>query len=73
MRRHFEDDYDDEDEGPYVVIEKRSGGLGSFFIVLAVCAGIALLFAPRSGEQTRAWNDLVQDSRRIGLLCGIAG
>lgn len=52
MRRHY-DDYDDEDEGPYVVIEKRSGGLGTFFVGLAIGAGIALLFAPRSGVETR--------------------
>ena len=52
MRRHY-DDYDDEDEGPYVVIEKRSGGLGTFFVGLAIGAGLALLFAPRSGVETR--------------------
>ena len=52
MRRDY-DDYDDEDEGPYVVIEKRSGGLGTFFVGLAIGAGLALLFAPRSGVETR--------------------
>ena len=52
MRRHY-DDYDDEDEGPYVVIEKRSGGLGTLFVGLAIGAGLALLFAPRSGVETR--------------------
>jgi gas vesicle protein len=52
MRRHY-DDYDDEDEGPYVVIEKRSGGLGTLFVGLAIGAGLALLFAPRSGAETR--------------------
>src|SRR5438093_7944673 len=45
-------DYDYEDE-PYVVIEKSSGGLSSFLIGLAVGAGLALLFAPQSGEETR--------------------
>jgi gas vesicle protein len=53
MRRHYEDDFDDEDDGPYVVIEKRSGGIGSFVLGLAVGAGIALLLAPQSGEATR--------------------
>jgi len=53
MRRHFEDEHDDEDDGPYVVIEKHSGGMGSFFLGLAVGAGLALLFAPRSGMETR--------------------
>jgi gas vesicle protein len=52
MRRDYEDeDYDDE--GPYVVIEKNSGGLGTFFVGLAVGAGLALLFAPRTGVETR--------------------
>ena len=45
--------HDDEDE-PYVVIEKRESSLGSFFIGAAVGAAVALLFAPRSGEETRA-------------------
>jgi gas vesicle protein len=48
------DDYDDE---PTVVIEKHSGSVGSFLIGLAVGAGVALLLAPQSGEETR---------RRIG-------
>lgn len=47
-------DYEfDEDEGPYVVIEKHSGGLSNFFVGLAIGAGLALLFAPQSGEETR--------------------
>mgnify|MGYP003580575361 CR=1 FL=1 len=53
MRRHYEDDFEDEDDSPYVVIEKRSGGIGSFMLGLAVGAGIALLLAPQSGEATR--------------------
>lgn len=55
MRRPYDDEFDDdEDDVPYVVIEKRSGGgLGSFFLGLAVGAGIALLLAPQSGEATR--------------------
>ncbi len=61
MRPHYEDDFDDEDS-PYVVIEKRSGGLGSFFLGLAVGAGIALLFAPQSGEETR--QGLARGARR---------
>jgi gas vesicle protein len=54
MRRPYDDDDDfDDEDGPYVVIEKRSGGIGSFFIGLAVGAGLALLFAPQSGAATR--------------------
>src|SRR5688500_19711840 len=42
----------DEDE-PYVVIEKSEGSTGSFLLGLALGAGMALLFAPRSGQKTR--------------------
>ena len=48
MRQH---DYDDDE--PYVVIEKRSGGVGSFLLGIALGAGIALLMAPQSGADTR--------------------
>ena len=50
MRRQIEVNDDDE---PYVVIEKHEGSVGSFLMGLAVGAGIALLFAPRSGADTR--------------------
>jgi len=50
MRRQIEVNDDDE---PYVVIEKHEGSVGSFLMGLAVGAGIALLFAPRSGAETR--------------------
>ena len=50
MRRQIEVSDDDE---PYVVIEKHEGSVGSFLMGLAVGAGIALLFAPRSGAETR--------------------
>src|SRR5690242_8819304 len=46
-------DYEFDDDEPYVVIEKQSGTLNSFFVGLAIGAGLALLFAPQSGEQTR--------------------
>ena len=44
---------DDEPDEPYMVVEKRSGGLSSFLIGLAIGAGLALLFAPQSGAETR--------------------
>lgn len=50
MRRQIEVD----DDEPYVIIEKHEGSVGSFLVGLAVGAGIALLFAPRSGAETRA-------------------
>lgn len=48
--------YDDEPygvEAPYVVVERRSAGIGPLFIGLALGAGVALLLAPQSGEETR--------------------
>ena len=43
-----------DDDEPYVVIEKHEGSVGSFLMGLAAGAAIALLFAPRSGAETRA-------------------
>jgi len=43
-----------QDEGPYIVIERDSGGqLGSFVLGALVGAGLALLFAPQSGAETQ--------------------
>jgi len=47
MRHH------DHDE-PYIVIEKNGGGVGDFLLGALIGAGVALLFAPRSGRETRA-------------------
>lgn len=44
-------DYDFDE--PYVVIEQHEGSMGSFLFGLAVGAGVALLFAPRTGEEMR--------------------
>jgi gas vesicle protein len=46
-------DFDFDDEDPYVVIEKSSPGIGTFVLGVAIGAGLALLFAPQSGEETR--------------------
>lgn len=46
--------YDLGDEEPYVIIEKKEGSVGSLLLGIALGAGVALLFAPRSGEDTRA-------------------
>jgi gas vesicle protein len=49
-------------EEPAVLIERRTGGgTGLFLLGLAVGAGLALLFAPQSGEETR---DAVRRSAR---------
>jgi gas vesicle protein len=42
----------DRDEYATIVIE-REGGVGTFFIGALIGAAAALLFAPRSGEETR--------------------
>ena len=47
MRHH------DHDE-PYIVIEKHSSGdVGNLLLGVLIGAGVALLFAPRSGQETR--------------------
>jgi gas vesicle protein len=46
-------DYEFDDDEPYVVIEKQSGTLSSFFVGIAIGAGLALLFAPQTGVQAR--------------------
>ncbi len=49
------DEYDlDDDEAPYLIVENREGGgVMPFILGLALGAGIALLLAPKSGEETR--------------------
>jgi gas vesicle protein len=44
----------DRDDGPYYVIERESGGgVGPFLLGAILGAGVALLLAPRSGEETQ--------------------
>ncbi len=44
----------DHDDVPYLVVEREGGGgLGSFILGALVGAGLALLFAPQSGEETQ--------------------
>jgi gas vesicle protein len=57
------DDWDD-DETPYVVIERSEPGVGAFVAGIAIGAGLALLFAPKTGEETR--RDLQRRARRVG-------
>jgi gas vesicle protein len=62
------DDHDlyDDDEPyygePYVIVERREAGIGPFLIGLALGAGVALLLAPQSGEETR--RGIAQRARR---------
>ena len=45
-------DYDFEGE-PFVVIEREEAGIGTLLLGVAIGAGLALLFAPRTGADTR--------------------
>jgi gas vesicle protein len=45
--------HDAHDDEPTIIIEKHGGGAGSFLVGLALGAGMALLFAPRAGTETR--------------------
>lgn len=45
----------DHNDVPYIVIERDGGGqVGSFLVGALLGAGLALLFAPKSGEETQA-------------------
>jgi gas vesicle protein len=57
-------EYDYEDDEPFIVIEKSEPGIGAFVAGIAIGAGLALLFAPKSGEETR--RDLQRRARKVG-------
>jgi gas vesicle protein len=61
MSEEYMTDYDDDE--PYVIIERSEPGVGTFVTGLLIGAGIALLFAPRTGEETR--RQLQQRARRM--------
>jgi gas vesicle protein len=42
-----------QDDGPYIVVEREGGGIGTFILGALVGAAVALLFAPQSGEETQ--------------------
>lgn len=45
----------DQDDVPYIVIDRGGGSqTGTFILGALVGAGLALLFAPKSGEETQA-------------------
>jgi hypothetical protein len=56
------DDYEWYDDEPYVVVERHEAGVGPFIIGLALGAGVALLLAPQSGEDTR--RSIARSARR---------
>jgi len=55
---------------PRVIVEKRTGGVGMLLIGLAIGAGLALLFAPQSGAETR--RKIVRGARRARRAAGAA-
>ena len=63
MRRDDDYDVDERYDEPYVVIERRGTGACTFLMGLAIGAGMALLYAPRSGEDTR--RELQRGAKRV--------
>jgi gas vesicle protein len=61
--------YDFDEDEPFVVIEKHeSAGVAPFLVGLAIGAGVALLFAPRSGRATR--RDIKRRAMRVRQAAG---
>lgn len=53
----------DRHDVPYIVIERQSGGFMAFLGGALIGAAIALLYAPRSGRETR--KELREGARRV--------
>jgi gas vesicle protein len=58
----------DYDDLPYIVIERRGSGVGPFVWGALLGAGVALLLAPRSGEETQA--EIRRTARRLADAAG---
>lgn len=53
-----------QEEAPYIVIERdKGGGVGAFVLGALVGAGIALLLAPKSGAETQ--EDIKRQARKL--------
>lgn len=48
-----ENEMPDHKETPYIVVERQATGIGTFIWGALLGAGVALLFAPRTGRETR--------------------
>ena len=59
----YYEDEDPYDAAPYVIVEKQDIGIGPFLLGIVLGAGAALLFAPQSGEETRA--GIARSARRV--------
>ncbi len=53
----------EQDQQPYVIVERRASGAIAFICGALVGAGVALLLAPKSGRETQA--DLREGARRL--------
>lgn len=53
----------DYDDAPYVVVERRGSAFGAFFGGALLGAVVALLYAPKTGEETQA--DIRDGLRRL--------
>jgi len=53
----------DHDEQPTIIIERGGSGIGPFILGALVGAGLALLFAPKSGAETQA--ELKDKARKL--------
>ena len=53
----------EQDQQPYVVVERRASGAVAFICGALVGAGVALLLAPKSGRETQA--ELREGARRL--------
>ena len=52
-----------DNQQPYVIVERHGSGLAAFLWGTVVGAAVALLFAPKSGEETQ--RDLREGARRL--------
>ena len=56
------------DDNDHTVVVVERGGLGQFFLGALMGAGLALLFAPQTGEDTR--RNLKNQSRQLRAAAG---
>jgi gas vesicle protein len=68
IHRSLEGEMAERDQVPYIVVERESGGVGAFLLGALLGAGVALLFAPRSGEETQR-----EIKERVVRLRDVAG
>jgi gas vesicle protein len=68
IHRSLEVEMAERDQVPYIVVEREGGGVGAFLLGALLGAGVALLFAPRSGEETQR-----EIKERVVRLRDVAG